>query len=294
MSKIPDREPRLDEEATVDAGQPREELSGLAIRQPYRSAGPWLSPAAQRLIGLLGPRAVADFSPDDNLLVGTRGGLGVFERRGQREAIKELEDAELGTPEGSLASAGFVCTAPLRHSASAWRITGQLRGRASLLQLWIGSDADALVLAGPSAHEQFQTDPDLPGFSGHAQLDYVSAEEAAAVVTTWLGIGPSWFRPLKVSIGRDVYDARTGAAEVDATAPPGVPATLWDNPWMVWQIEQSGGPSSTFLNAAAAGHFQVIAADGQAVLERIPARNVYRHLVGSFAGNSVDLEVPSA
>ncbi|MGO2533862.1 hypothetical protein, partial [Arthrobacter rhombi] len=59
----------------------------------------------------------------------------------------------------------------------------------------------------------------------------------------------------------------------------------------VWQIEQQGGQSSTFVNASAAGHYQVRADSGRALLERVPARNVYRHLVQLFSMDQTGLNV---
>ncbi|MDN5812033.1 MAG: hypothetical protein L0H40_03215 [Micrococcaceae bacterium] len=291
MSRIPDREPRLDATATSRSGVPREELSGLAIRQPYRSVGPWLSLDAQRLVGLLGPRSKAGIADDGDSLISLSGGLGAFERRGQQEAIGELVSAELATQEGKLSSGGLVCTTPLRQNASSWRITTQLRGRTSVLQLWFGTNERVLLLAGPSAHQQLQADPELAAFSSHAQLDYIAADETAAVVTSWLGLGPSWFRQESVSISRIVYDQRALANDTDIARPDGVTPELWESPWLVWQIEQQGGQPSTFVNASAAGHYQVRADSGRALLERVPARNVYRHLVKLFSMDQTGLNV---
>lgn len=277
-AQIPDREPRLDALASERAGAPREELSGLAIRQPYRSAGPWLSPDALAMLGLLGPRAVVAVSADGTGLVGTHGGLGAFEKRGTSAALEELFSADLATASGKLTSTGLLCTGPLRETASAWRVMTRFGGRESLLQLWIGTAGDALVLAGPSAHQQILADSAQGPFGGHSQIDYIAAGEAAGVVSSWLGIGPSWFsREPAFGIDRQLYDARLAGDRASPRTPPG-PPELWEHQWLAWQIEDQGGHSSTFLNAGPAGHFLVQAEAGAAVLERVPARNVYRQL----------------
>ncbi|GAA4367563.1 hypothetical protein [Paeniglutamicibacter cryotolerans] len=275
---IPEREPRLDTRASERAAVPREELSGLGIRQPYRSAGPWLSPDALAMLGLLGPRASVGVSADGTSLVSRRGGLGVFEKRGTAPALEELVAADLASRDGKLSGAGLLCTGPLRDTASAWRVMTRLGGRESLLQLWIGTAGDALVLAGPSWHQQILADRTQGPFSGHSQIDYLVAGEAAGVVTSWLGIGPSWFcREPAFSIDRRLYDARLAGDQGHPGTPPG-PPELWEHQWLAWQIEDQRGLSSTFLNAGPAGHFTVQANAGAAVLERVPARNVYRQL----------------
>ncbi|WP_026818825.1 hypothetical protein [Arthrobacter castelli] len=288
MTGIPDREPRMDTYATERVGKPREDLSGLAVRQPYRSAGPWLSPDALELLGMLGPRAVVGVSPDGSELVTKRGGLGMFEKGGNAAALEELKRSELANDDGKLTSAGLLCTQPLRETLGAWRITARLGGRQSLLQLWTGADGDALVLAGPSGHEHVMADPAQGQFSGHAQMDYIRAGEAAGVVTSWLGIGPSWFhQEPPFALESHVYDARLQDRMAPPPAPAPGPAELWEHPWLGWQVEGEDGASVTFINAGSAGQYLVHAEYGKAVFERVPARNVYRHLATMFLGAGV-------
>lgn len=288
MTGIPDREPRMDPYATERVGNPREDLSGLAVRQPYRSAGPWLSPDALELLDMLGSRAVVGVSADGSKLLTKRGGLGMFEKGGNAAALQELKQSDLANDDGKLTSEGLLCTQPLRQSLGAWRITTRLGGRQSLLQLWTGAGGDALVLAGPSGHQQVMADPAQGQFSEHAQMDYIRAGEAAAVVTSWLGIGPSWFhQEPPFALEPHVYEARLQDRIAPRPSPAPGPAELWEHPWLGWQAEGEDGASVTFINAGSAGQYLVQAEDGKAVFERVPARNVYRHLATMFLGAGV-------
>lgn len=284
MSPVPDREPRLDRRATEHAGLPREDLSGLAVRQPYRSAGPWLGAPGLGLLQRLGRDATDDAADQP--------AFGRFRARANRAALADLARCGLTDDAGRLTPEGRRVTAPLRDPARTLTLTTQLGGRQSDCTVIVGRSGEALVLAGPSAHQQVLADPGVTAFSGHRQLDVVDAGEVGALLTSWLGLGPSWFEPgPALEVPRAVVDARLGSR--DATAPdraPG-PEDLWERPWLAWSLSTDGGPAATFVNAGSAGHFTTRAIDGDVVLlERVPARNVYRYLVA----RSTDAEPAAA
>jgi hypothetical protein len=278
----PGREPRLEEFASVQAGRPLEALSGIAATQPYRSTGPWFGPADLRLLRRLGESA-------------GNGGLGRLEVGSHRAALDTLQAAGLADAAGRLTGQGRVVTGPLRETTASFRIQSQLDGRTSLLQLWFGRSGECLVLAGPSAHEQFHAGAEAV-LTDRQQIDLIPAAEAAATVAAWLGLGPSW--PLSTrttTVPADDYAARLHGA----TEPPaGLDEAMrhaWRQPWLLWQVEGPGlGSPVSYVNAGAAGQLRARRAGTGVALEPTSSRNAYRHLSALLAPPVVERGLDAA
>lgn len=263
---VPDREPALEDVASRLTGARLERLSGLGAKQPFTSAGPWLDPAAVSLLHK----------------IAQNGRIGRLERSGNEASIEVLSDAELIDSSGRLTPAGELITRPLDRPAAVLHFTASCLGQATELQVWL-DEANALMLAGPSAAVLAGSSGMPAQAAGWLQLKFVSLHELFPVLASWLGIAPAWNLPVSpAAIPLEILNRRL--RDSAAPAPDGADEALayaWSQPWFLWhlQMDSSTGEGVGYLNAGGAGHYRVVAEEGRATLTSVPSANVYRHLV---------------
>ncbi|EMY32658.1 hypothetical protein D477_019051 [Arthrobacter crystallopoietes BAB-32] len=268
MSIFPAKEPRLDEWALEITGEELELLSGIAARQPYQSAGPWIDNAALQLL--------------DDLAGGSL--LGRFGVRGKQAELQQLMQAGLATKSGKLTREGQVLVAPMRQRTGLVQLHAAGGGRNSRLLLWLSPEG-ATVAAGPSYHRLMDPNDDgvrTIGADGNVQLDHVPADAVPGLVGRWMGLAPAWsiFGTPDV-LPVEMLEARF--RDPAAPAPEGADARFlraWHEPWVVYQLVlEPGGFKAGLINAGAAGFYRYGSTDGGAGLSPLPSGQLWDLLV---------------
>ncbi|MEW1981638.1 hypothetical protein AB0333_12050 [Citricoccus sp. NPDC079358] len=279
----PDREPALEEFASVRGQRPLERLGQLAELQPYRSAAPWLGAEEVRLLERLS--ATTSVSQDAGR-VRITGGLGRLEIGAAGPELDRLVTQGLAESEGRLTEQGAVFTAAWRQTTASFRITAQTEARNSMYQMWFGSRGEALVLAGPAVTTQ--ADDDAP--AGALRPELLDQAEAAHDVAAWLGLSPAW----GLDVGTAPLDRGAVLARIDArTAPPETASPelvrVWEEPWLVWTVQPADDrPPVTYLRAGIHGQYRMVATGEGIILEATATRNVYRDLVIRLVPEGMD------
>ncbi|WP_312178603.1 hypothetical protein [Arthrobacter sp.] len=266
---VPDREPALDEAASIVFGADLEELGGLSARQPFISRGPWLNGEAVNLLD-----AAAE-----------SGQVGRFQRAGRKSGLTALVEAGLMDAAGRLTPEGITVTAPLTATQAAVSIHCLHPQGSSALQIQM-DDQDALILAGPS-----RTELDagrLERYESLVQLDFVGLAELAPVVASWLGLGPAWTLTSGVlDFPTEVFDRRL--ASPDEPPPTEEPAwvRMWGEPWFIWRVQVQSTtagavPEWGYVDAGRAGLHLLTVDEERASLEPMTSGMAYRDLVSAF------------
>ncbi|MFD1845287.1 hypothetical protein [Arthrobacter flavus] len=262
MNEYPHKEPRMDGFLAHHTGERLEELSGIAGRQPYASAGPKISPETLELL-----ETAAQAGKLGRLVAGSRSA-----------DLAPLVRAGLLTDKGALTSQGRLVTGPWRESFASLRLSAQHQGRASDFQVWISAEG-CLVLAGPSAATMISG----PADEWH-QVDFLAADHLYPALAAWVGIAPAWNVASETSVvdgelvGARVRD-RTVAPPVGADAPL---VNMWQQPWVLWRLvvepDHTHAVPATYLNAGSAGHYHLGSDDAGTHLTPVPSSAVYRVL----------------
>lgn len=258
---IAPHEPRLDGFVSSRAGEPREDLSGFAREQPYRTRGLILSQEAVEVLSSLTGR----------------GRLGRFELRGHREAVAELAAAGLLTEEGQVTPVGGEHLRPWNHPVATLSLTAGNAALSSGMQAWLGEGL-ALVSAGPSVPA-----PDGKVRPGTTELDLMAVSALAYRIASWAGIAPAWsVQQDSLELDAGLFAARLQSADVPAPAGLDPSAVrLWEQEWYGWNIQHlESGTACNWLNAGAAGHYRAApGAGGRVVLQAEPSSAVWDTVV---------------
>ena len=175
MNDYPHKEPHMDEFIARHTGERLEELSGIAGRQPYASAGPRISPATLELL-----ETASQAGKLGRLVAGSRSA-----------DLAPLVEAGLLTGKGALTSQGRLVTGPWHESFASLRASAQYQGLASDFQVWISAEG-CLVLAGPSAATMVSGSV---GAEAH-QVDFLAADHLYPALAAWIGIArPGTWHP---------------------------------------------------------------------------------------------------
>lgn len=263
MTDFPAAEPRLEPFATQQSGEPLEALSGLAATQDFSSDGPWLSPAAQDLL----------------LMLGRGGRLGRFGLGGAQEGLLELEAAGLATGKGRLTAEGRLVASPLDGTSGSVQFTAGFGGVKSAFYGALGREG-VLVLAGPSC---VRLRSGAHAYSDARQVDFLSLDQFFPALAAWLGLGPSWLLDAEVKVSPGAIQARmAGASGTDVAPPEGAGAVvrnMWEQEWFIWQ--QVGGTAAlqTGIHAGTAGTWQLLNSGSGLLLRPWPAAQAYRALL---------------
>ncbi|WP_313816199.1 hypothetical protein [Citricoccus sp.] len=279
----PDREPALEEFASVRGQRPLERLGQLAERQPYRSAAPWLGAEEVRLLERLSATTSVAQDADG---VRITGGLGRLEIGAAGPELDRLVAQGLAESEGRLTEQGAVFTAAWRQTTASFRITAQTEARNSMYQMWFGSRDEALVLAGPSLTTAADNDAPV----GALRPELLDQAEATHDVVAWLGLSPAW----GLDVGAAPLDRDAVLARIDArTAPPEASSPelvrVWEEPWLVWTVQPADDRAPvTYLRAGIHGQYRMVATGEGIILEATATRNVYRDLLVRLAPEGLE------
>ncbi|GAB3517487.1 hypothetical protein [Arthrobacter monumenti] len=272
MSNFPGTEPRLDQWISEVAGEPLEELSGIAATQPYVSNGPWLSSASRELLVQLAERHR----------------LGRFDLRGNPTAVQELVQAGIITAKGRLTDEGEFLISPVRATHAAISLSAQYGRHSSGFSVYLGA-SHALIGAGPSYHSLLEHDA-ASGRQGvklaggdSTRLELVENDAVPEMIGRWMGLGPAWSvagvpeqLPAATLEARFSSDMAPAPAEADERF-----LRMWHEPWVVFTLAMSPGDfRSGLINAGAAGfqHYGSIDPD-QAGLQPMPSGQLWSTLV---------------
>jgi hypothetical protein len=263
MDDFPAAEPRLEPFASQQAGEPLEALSGLAATQDFRSEGPWLSPAAQDVL----------------LLLGRGGKLGRFGLGAAQEGLEELEAAGLVTGRGRLTAEGRLVASPLDGTSGSVQFAAACGGQKSAFYGALGSEG-VLVLAGPSCARLRMGDQGDPG---RRQVDFLSLDQFFPALAAWLGLGPSWLLDAEVSISPEAVQARmSGASGAEVPLPEKADAAvrhMWEQEWFIWQQVDGRTDLQTGIQAGPAGTWQLVNSERGLLLKPWPSAQAYRGLL---------------
>lgn len=269
-SFVPDRMPALDPVAGALLGAELERLEGLGARQPYRSQGPWLEPAA---VTLLDTAAEA-------------GKVGRFQLASLEAGVAVLDRAGLMDAKGRLTAAGLTVTAPLADPQGGLFINTGYLGRGSSLQMVLGTQ-DALLLAGAS-HADL-TGPEPERHAGLLQLDLVSLNDVFPALAAWLGIAPGWTAPaapLEVSV--EHLNRRLTDPDEPAPVQDAMWLRMWNEPWFLWHVsdgpEPDGDAGWGYIRAGRAGQHRVVVDGETATLLPVGSSRAYRDLTSAVEG----------
>ncbi|MBG6179775.1 hypothetical protein [Arthrobacter sp. CAN_A1] len=269
MNEYPHKEPRMDQFLARHTGEQLEELSGIAGRQPYASAGPLITPETLEL-----------------LETGSQAGkLGRLVAGSRSTDLAPLVEAGLMTGKGTLTPQGRLVTGPWRESFASVRVSAQHQGRASNFQVWISAEG-CLVLAGPSAAA-------MTSGSARAdvhQVDFLAADHLYPALAAWIGIAPAW----NVASAMTALDGElVGARVLDKTVAPPAGAdepllNMWQQPWVTWRLVVEPAPETavpaTYVNAGSAGHYQLGRDEAGTQLTPIPSSVLYRVIAQQIDG----------
>ncbi|MBF4993835.1 hypothetical protein ITX31_06885 [Arthrobacter gandavensis] len=271
MSDFPAAEPRLEPFASQQAGEPLEALSGLAATQDFRSEGPWLTPAAQDVL----------------LLLGRGGKLGRFGLGSAQDGLEELVAAGLATGRGGLTAEGRLVVSPLGGTSGSVQFTAGSGGGKSAFYGALGSEG-VLVLAGPSGARLRMGEQ---AEAGQRQVDFLSLDQFFPALAAWLGLGPSWLLDAEVNVSPAAAQARmSGASGTVVPLPDEADAAvrhMWEQEWFIWQ--QVGGRTGlpTGIQAGSAGTWQLVNTASGLLLKPWPSAQAYRGLL-----QTVSAELP--
>lgn len=272
MSDFPAKEPRLDQWISEMAGEPLEELSGIAATQPYVSNGPWLSSAGWELL----------------IQLAERHRLGRFDLRGNPTAVQELVEAGIITAKGRLTDEGEFLLSPLRATRATISLSAQYGRHPSGFSVYLGA-SNALIGAGPSYHSLLEQEAasGKPGVEldggDSTQLELVENDAVPEMIGRWMGLGPAWSM---AGVPEQLPAATLEARFSDDMAPAPAQADerflrMWHEPWIVFALAMSPGDFRLgLINAGAAGFHQYGSIDPDlAGLRPMPSGQLWSILV---------------
>ncbi|KGJ71817.1 hypothetical protein GY21_19600 [Cryobacterium roopkundense] len=261
--------PKLDQQASAQAGEPLELLTRIRSQQPFVPAGPGLSEAAVELLA-------------EAVLSGRWSRFNL-----KKSGSEELIAAGLMAEKGIIAPAGKALGRVWRDPRGMVTAVATYGARTTLLRAWIGDDA-AVIEAGPSlaAQEEASAPDDL------RTLQMVGVGHVMDVFARWIGIAPAWaFEIEPTEVPLELFEAR----RLDASVAPPENANdflgrLWAEPWTIWIVGfgLKDGPRLAMVSAGSLGYLRCAVDEERGVVtfEITPPAKLYWELYSLF-GNSL-------